>query len=146
MPTLEIRWQRLVDETSRTCPRCGETEEELQRAYLKLKEALHPLGIEVTLIKKELTLEDFKDNPLESNKIFIAGRTIEEWLGAKTGESKCCDVCGDEECRTIILGENTYESVPSSMIIKAGLMAAADLLPLDSLSKIKGGLRWISRS
>lgn len=136
MLTLEIIWQRLIDEALRTCPRCSETGEELQRAYLKLREALLPLGIEVILIKKEITPENFKSNPIESNKILISGKAIEEWLSAKTGQSQCCDICGDEECRTIILGKNTYESIPSAMIIKAGLMAAADLLPLDNQVKI----------
>ncbi|MEO0247461.1 MAG: DUF2703 domain-containing protein, partial [candidate division WOR-3 bacterium] len=62
MLILKLKWQRLVDDKKRTCPRCSGTEGELDRAYLKLREALSPLGIEVVLEKKELTLEEFKAN------------------------------------------------------------------------------------
>jgi hypothetical protein len=130
MPKLKIRWQRLVDEAQRTCPRCGGTEKEIEQACLKLKEALKPLNIEVVFIKEELRMEDFKKAPLESNKIWIAGRDIEEWLGAKTGQSPCCDLCGDSECRTVEIADNVYETIPSSLIIKAGLIAAAEFLPV----------------
>jgi hypothetical protein len=132
MLKLTIKWQRLVDEAQRTCSRCGGTEEELEKAYLKLKEVLQPLGIQVVFDKEELRMEDFKKAPLESNRIWIAGRGIEEWLGAKTGQSQCCDLCGDSECRTVEIGDNVYETIPSSLIIKAGLIAAAELLPIKT--------------
>jgi hypothetical protein len=129
MLTLKIRWQRLVDNEDRTCPRCGGTEEELNRAYLKLKEVLSLLDIEVVLEKKELTIDEFKANPLASNHLWIGDKTLEEWLGAMTGKSPCCDVCGDNDCRTVEIGEQIYETIPASMIIKAGLIAAAEMLP-----------------
>lgn len=129
MLILRLTWQRLVDNENRTCPRCGGTEEELDWAYLKLKEALSPLGIDVVLEKKELSFEGFKANPLASNQLLIADKTLEEWLAAKTGKSRCCNVCGDEECRTLEIGDQVYETIPASVIIKAGLMAAAEILP-----------------
>lgn len=129
MLTLKLRWQRLVDNKKRTCPRCGGTEEELDKAYLKLKEALSPLGIDVVVEKKELGINEFKANPLASNKIWIGNKTLEEWLSAETGKSRCCDVCGDKECRTVEIGNQVYETIPASIIIKAGLMAAAEMLP-----------------
>jgi hypothetical protein len=58
----------------------------------------------------------------------ISGKLLEEWIGGETGKSKCCDVCGDSECRTISFGENTFESIPERLIIKAGLLAAAELI------------------
>lgn len=131
MLTLKLRWQRLVNDDDKTCPRCGVTEEELDKAYLKLKEVLSPLGINVILEKKELSLSEFKVNPLSSNQIWIGDKILEEWLGARTGESKCCDACGDEECRTIEMGDQVYETIPASMIIKAGLMAVAEILPVS---------------
>ncbi len=135
---LVLRWQRLVDEEGRTCPRCGTTEMELQRTYELLKEAMRPLGIEVKLIKEALKAEDFKDDPLKSNLIWINERTLEDWLGATTGSSLCCDVCGDSECRTVIVGGTTYESIPAALIIKAALKAAAEVLPVKPIQEIPG--------
>ena len=49
MQTLTIRWQRLVDASDETCPRCATTEEEVQRAFGHLKRSLAPVGIDVRL-------------------------------------------------------------------------------------------------
>jgi hypothetical protein len=67
---LVIAWQRLVSEGG-TCPRCETTENELDKAVSQLKKSLSPLGIDVTLEKIELTLEEFKKNPAGSNRIFF---------------------------------------------------------------------------
>ena len=128
MKKITIRWQRLIDDTNQTCPRCSETGETVESAFIKLKTALTELGIEVELVKESLDILGFNQNPLQSNSIWINGKLIEEWFGGKTGKSKCCDVCGDSECRTISLGENTFESIPENLIVKAGLIAAADLI------------------
>lgn len=100
MKKLIIRWQRLV-ENNNTCPRCADTEKELEKAYIKLKEALKHFNIEVILEKYELITVEFIKNPLNSNLVLINDKTLESWLGAETGQSQCCSVCGDEECRTI---------------------------------------------
>lgn len=123
---LIITWQRLISEGN-TCPRCESTEDELNKAILRLKGKLNPLGIEVILKKKELTLEKFKNNPVESNRILLNGRLLEDVINAKTGRSQCCDVCGDEKCRTVEIKEKSYETVPVKMIVKAALKVAADL-------------------
>ncbi|MEJ2135436.1 MAG: DUF2703 domain-containing protein [Desulfofustis sp.] len=128
MKKIIIRWQRLIDDTNQTCPRCSETGETVESAFIKLKTALTELGIEVELVKESLDILGFNQNPLQSNSIWINGKLIEEWFGGETGKSKCCDVCGDSECRTISLGENTFESIPENLIVKAGLIAAADLI------------------
>ena len=44
---------------------------------------------------------EFKANPSESNRVWIAGKSIEEWLGANVGMSRCCSVCGESDCRTL---------------------------------------------
>lgn len=136
MLTLKITWQRLVDE-NRTCPRCDETDKELNKACLKLKEVLSPLGIDVSLEKKELTLDEFKANPLGSNKIWIGDKTMEEWLNVRSGKSPCCDICGDNECRTVEVGNQIYETIPASLITKAGLIAAAEILPVEESKSLK---------
>jgi uncharacterized protein DUF2703 len=127
MKTLTIRWQRLLNENDQTCPRCGETGETVNTAFGKLKKTLAELNIEVKLNQEALDFSTFTQNPLQSNCIWINGKLVEEWLGGTTGKSKCCDACGDSECRTISIGQNTFESIPENLIIKAGLLAAAEL-------------------
>ncbi|MDR9439977.1 MAG: DUF2703 domain-containing protein [Halomonas sp.] len=128
MKKLTIQWQRLLNDKKQTCPRCSDTGEAVRIGGLKLKNTLTELGIEVELVEKEIDLPEFSNNPLQSNSILINGKLLEEWVGGETGKSKCCDVCGSSECRTISYGENTFESIPENLIIKAGLLAAAQLI------------------
>jgi hypothetical protein len=127
MKTLKIQWQRLLIDDA-TCPRCGATEQEVDKAYMSLKQSLSPLGIKVALEKKALDLAVFKKNPSQSNIIMIGEKSLEEWLKAHTGESSCCGPCGDTECRTIETQGKIYETIPAELIIKAALMAAGELL------------------
>ena len=127
MKTLIIRWQRLVNQAGKTCPRCTDTGDTVEVAYKKLKKSLVELGIEVELKKEILDFSIFIKDPLQSNRIWIAERPLEEWIGATVGKSQCCDVCGDSECRTISINQDTFENIPENLIIKAGLLAAAEL-------------------
>lgn len=128
MQPLPIVWQRLISADGRTCDRCHDTHEELLRAVSKLKAALAPLGIEPTLDVRELGQALFDVDPSESNRVWIAGRPMEAWLGAETGSSRCCSVCGDSECRTMKVGDSEFEAVPEQLFLKAALIAAAELL------------------
>lgn len=76
MLILRIRWQRLVEEDGKTCPRCGSTEKELQDTFLKLKEALGVLGFQVEMEKYAITPEDFEKDPLSSNRIWINDKSL----------------------------------------------------------------------
>ncbi len=125
--TLKIEWQRLVS-NDKTCPRCGSTEEELGKAVSALKHSLAPSGIEVVLEKKELSISEFKKAPLKSNLILINNHPVEDYLGGSIGQSPCCDVCGPSDCRTVNIGGQVYEMVPAEIIIRAGLVAAAQLV------------------
>jgi Domain of unknown function (DUF2703) len=125
--TLPIVWQRLVDR-GQTCPRCGETQEAVERAVSTLTEVLRPLHIEPTLQTVALDQGTFEQAPAESNRIWIAGHPLEEWIGADVSVSGCRSVCGDHDCRTVELEGATYEAVPEKLIVKAGLAAAAALL------------------
>ena len=127
MKSLTIRWQRLVNESGQTCTRCGETGDTVEIAFDKLKKALAELDIKIELEKETLDLSIFTKDPLQSNRIWIGGKPLEEWVGATVGKSQCGDVCGDSECRTIVIGQNTFEAIPEDLIIKAGLLAAAEL-------------------
>ena len=128
MKVLPIIWKRLVSADGKTCDRCNATNQEMQRAVSKLKEVLGPLGIEPTLETREIDEKEFKANPSESNRIWIAGRSIEEWLGASVGSSRCCSVCGESECRTVEVGGTTFETIPEELFLKAALVASAQLL------------------
>jgi hypothetical protein len=90
-----------------------------------LRQELKPHGLDVALRKTAIDREVFKKDALQSNKITIAGKTLEEWLVATTGQSKCCDACGDAECRTVEYAGDTHEAIPAELIVRAGLKAAA---------------------
>ena len=126
--TLPIHWQRLVSPEGQTCPRCAATGDEVQKAVAVLDRALPPLGIQPELEISEIDTSAFRANPAASNRITIADRTIEEWLGGQTGGSRCCSVCGDSDCRTVEVGGVSFESIPERLILKAALLASVALL------------------
>ena len=119
MKSLPIVWQRLVNSDGRTCDRCDATYQEMQRAVRTLTEALRPLGIAPILEIRQIDEESFRANPSESNRIWIAGKPMEEWLGANVGSSRCCSVCAGSDCRTVI---------PKELFLKAALAASSLLL------------------
>ena len=130
MKSLPIVWQRLVSSDGKTCDRCHATYQEMQQAVSKLNEALRPLSIEPTLEIREIDPKRFEANPSESNRIWIAGRPMEEWLGAKVGSSRRCSVCSDSECRTVELEGTTFETIPERLFLRAALIASSQLLAL----------------
>jgi len=132
MKTFVVEWQRLLDEQKQTCPRCGSTEQEVEKAVKELNQRLAPSGIIVSLVKKSIDPETFKKDALQSNKIVIAGKTLEGWLGATTGQSKCCETCGDAECRTVEYGGDAHEAIPAELIVRAGSTAAACLFKIQA--------------
>jgi Arsenical resistance operon protein ArsD/Domain of unknown function (DUF2703) len=136
MKTVNIAWQRLVVE-GQTCPRCGSTEHEVDKATAVLSQSLKPRGIEVALEKIEISEGAFNADSLQSNMIRINDRLLEDWLGATSGQSQCCDVCGPNDCRTIGMGGEEYETIPSELIIKAGLLAASQLDTDEALNTEK---------
>ncbi|AAB89951.1 DUF2703 domain-containing protein [Archaeoglobus fulgidus] len=123
---LTIKWLHLsVD--GETCPRCSETGKELLKAVNTLKEFLSPLGFEVVFEEVELTPEDFSRDPFKSNEVWINGRLLEDWIGAKVTQTPCCDVCGDQECRALEVDQQLQEVVKADLVVKAALMAVAEL-------------------
>ena len=126
METVEIVWQRLVV-GGQTCGRCGDTGEAVLSAVETLTEALRPLGIEPVLRTVEIDQSSFDESPTESNRILVAGKDLESWVGATTGQSRCCSVCGDHECRTVDVNGIAFEAVPEWLIVKAALLAAIDV-------------------
>ena len=133
MKTLRVKWQRLLI-SGETCSRCRTTEHELDEASFVLRQILDPLGIDVVLEKEELSFADFKKDPLRSNEIWLNDRPLEYWVMAEVSQSPCCDVCANAECRTIVVGGKVYETVPRELIIKAGLIAASELIAPNTSS------------
>ena len=131
MKIMPIVWYRLV-KAGETCVRCGEPHQELEKAVVKLKSSLLPLGVEVTFETKELTEEEFKINPSKSNEVWIADKPVEEWLGAQVGMTPCSSVCTGSSCRTLEVDGNTHETIPEELFVKAGLKAASELLTSES--------------
>lgn len=126
MTALPILWQRLVKE-GETCNRCGGTQAELQKALVTLDRELRPRGIEPFVELREIDEVTFRSDPSASNRIWIAGVPLEDWLGAAVGESRCCTVCGDADCRTVTVGDTTFETIPAELIVQAAQRAAATL-------------------
>lgn len=104
----------------------------MERAVAKLNQSLRPLGIEPRLEIREIDEKSFKANPSESNRIWIAGRPMEDWLGANVGSSPCCSVCGTSECRTVEVEGTTFETIPEKLFLKAALVAASQLLGIGN--------------
>jgi len=127
MKTLPIVWQRLV-KAGATCERCGSTHEQILGALAQLEPALQPLGIRPVLHTVILDESTFKADPSASNRIWIAGKPMEDWLGASAGSSPCCSVCGDLPCRTLEVDGHAFEAIPQDLVIKAALIAAARMI------------------
>ena len=102
MKNLSITWQRLVDDSGSTCPRCAGTQQEMQRAADRLCAALEPLGVQPVLETREIAPATFMQRPDQSNRIWIGGRPLEDRLG--------------------------YEVIPEALVVRAGLIAASQLL------------------
>ena len=139
MKVLPVLWQRFVT-SGRTCPRCADTGEEVNRAIRQLQEILLPLGIEPVLETREIDEATFKATPAESNRIWIAGKPMEAWLNGTVGGSGCCSVCGDAECRTVEVEGASHEVIPEALLVKAGPSAALTLNTQDS--KQDPNRRW----
>lgn len=133
--TLQIRWQRLLDEKGNTCDRCYMTEKTVEDGVKQLRRSLKGMNIDVVLVKTNVSRTAFAKDPLESNRIWIGEKPLEEWLQAKAGKSQCSGACGTSECRTLIVEGQTYESVPSDFIVKAGLLAGANLIQTQTQSQ-----------
>jgi len=127
MKRLPIVWQRLVN-AGETCDRCGSTGQAIAAALAKLAAALQPLGIRPVLETRAIDEAAFRLDPSASNRIWIDGTPMEEWLGARVGMSPCCSVCGDLPCRTLDVAGTSFEAIPEDLIVKAALMAAVRII------------------
>jgi hypothetical protein len=89
---------------------------------------LGPMAIETRLKVRQLSEAEFEENPAESNRIWVAGVPIEQWLNASIGDSACCSVCGQLPSRTVEVDGTVFETLPERLIVEAALLAASDSL------------------
>ena len=139
MKTLSIVWQRLVNDQGKTCPRCQGTGDAVRHAVERLDSVLKPLGVQPVLECRELAPTAFRDQPSESNRIWVDGQPLEAWLDGQTGASRCCDECGDQDCRTLELEGRSYEVIPEELLVRAGLKAGIRLLEPEPGSQDAAG-------
>lgn len=89
--------------------------------------ALEPLEISPAFEEREIDRAMFIEEPLQSNQVLISGKPLDYWLGGRTGSSRCCNECGDSDCRTLPVEGQSYEVVPAALVVQAGRAAAAHL-------------------
>ena len=104
-PTLKIRWKRVVDQAGHTASIHVTAEKELDLAYTTLKSSLEPLGVKVVLEKAGLSIENFNQNQLNSNRLWLNGTAFEMYLPeSKTGQVQ------DEQTRTALSNSELWRS------------------------------------
>ena len=125
-PSLTIRWKRRVEGENGDSVRAHWTaEKEVDAAFAMLKSSLQPAGIDVVLQKVPLTEEQFAKDPLKSNRLWLNGASLEMYLPeAKAGSVQSPD--STTVYRTVEFAGASFRDVPRQMIVKAGLIAAAD--------------------
>ncbi|WP_457674121.1 DUF2703 domain-containing protein [Thiolapillus sp.] len=120
MNRLEIEWKHL-DKSGNTCIRCSDTGEALQQAIEKLSRECRSSGWEIEFRETKLSVHEIA----ESNMILFNGRAIEDILPKAKASESHCPSCGEftgdssTSCRTVKLGVDTYEGIPSSLIRQA---------------------------
>jgi hypothetical protein len=137
--TLTVRWQRLVNEAGGTCQRCATTQGEVRLAADTLKRSLRPLNMKVVVEERPMTREEFAKDVSQSNRIFVNGRSLVDWLGGTIGMSSCEGCCPElgpkVKCRTLTVDGQVYEAVPAPLIVRAGLRAAESALATQPVTR-----------
>ena len=142
---LTIVWQHSPEKEGAKCENCLAKKEELKIAYESLRTSLPSLGIQVAMKEEKPVATACGVAMTKSCGIFIGGRPLETWLGAQIGKSACgsgkgCGADGSAQCVSMKLGGKTYTVVPADLIVKAGLMAASELIePQSSKACPKSG-------
>ena len=75
-----------------------------------------------------MTPKECAKDTSQSNRVFVDGRSLADWLGGTVGMSPCESCCPElgpkVECRTLSVDGRTYEAIPATLIVRAGLRAA----------------------
>ncbi len=118
--TLTLRWNPALSSAD---PSCGVTDAELQKAVRTLTKSLKKTGMSVQLGQ----VSGGPANAASGVGLWINNVPFEQWLSAEivTPASSA-----ERDCPVIRVGDETYETIPADLIVKAGLAAAGDPLSL----------------
>ena len=108
--TLMLRWQKPDVELKQEC---GVTEAELQQALRTLTQDLKKTGTGVQL--GYLRAGTVPEAPVSG--LWINGKPLETWLNGEIAVS-------ETGCVTLKLADKSYDRIPASVIVKAGMLAA----------------------
>jgi hypothetical protein len=137
---LTMAWHKGTDESGNICDLSVATAEAVGQASGELRQALAEHGIDVVVEEGTFSSAYTEEDGCLCNRVWIEGRTLDEWLGAKVVKMSCAGcpglasgctraaASGGCSGRTsLVYGGKTYEVVPANLIVMAGLVAAADL-------------------
>jgi hypothetical protein len=119
--SLAIVWER-YDGDGGICHGCRATQHELAEAISTIQHALGPFGVEPHLEVLSIAEAQYRANPEQSNRIWIAGKPVEQWLNGtpKYRASR-------SPCRMVEIDGVTYAAIPHRLIVEAAILAASDL-------------------
>jgi hypothetical protein len=124
MKTLEIEWRHL-DKDGRTCLRCSDTLQSLRQVIARLAAECAPRGVSISYRETKLPLEQLS----QSNLILFNGVPLESVLPDAAASENECQSCGDlcgqpSFCRTVTVGDRTFEAIPATVIRQAACIVA----------------------
>jgi len=111
-----------------TCERCGSTWEAAEAAVAEVAAELAAIGVAVDLVELPLPA----DAVAESNRVYVAGRPAEEWLGGSV-TSTDCPSCGEMLgeptcCQAYEIGGVRSDALATEDIARA-IRQAAEVIP-----------------
>jgi hypothetical protein len=120
--SLAIVWQRYAGEGG-LCHGCRAAQREVEEAMTTIRHALGPFGIEPQLEVRLMPEAQYRATPEQSNRIWIAGKPIEQWLNGTVRYR-----AARSPCRMVEIDGVTFEAIPHRLIVEAAILAASDLL------------------
>jgi hypothetical protein len=120
---LVLEWRHL-EKDGATCARCADTGAAVRAVVAGLTAECGKTGWRVRFLETRLG----EDEMAQSNLLLVNGQPIEDLLsGASSGMSRCAS-CSEltgqpTDCRTVVFGGQTYETLPAALIREAMLQA-----------------------
>jgi hypothetical protein len=135
--SLAIVWQRYVGDSG-ICPGCRATQHELEEAISTIQHVLGPFGIEPQLEVRSMTETQYRATPEQSNRIWIAGKPLEQWLNGTVRYR-----ASRSPCRMVEIDGMTFAAIPHRLIVDAAILAASDFF-FDASGHVVMGRSGIS--
>lgn len=126
--SLVIEWHYTECLSENPCERCRTGPHEVQVAYTKIEPALAMFDIKVALKKKT--------EGHEGDNLMINGKGLDHWLGGKLVKHSCASCLSTSHSEkayyALDLEGVVHEVITADMIIRASLLAAAELFAGES--------------